>query len=83
MLVQSYSIPNFVKIECHLHGLKNRSTFAQWRGGGNCHPTSTFPLHNFGANTGRSDLKNFFMDRYSKDELTAKNLVWNKSSSHS
>ena len=32
---------------------------------------------------GRSDLKSFFMDRYPKDEATAKNFVSNKSSSHS
>ena len=30
-----------------------------------------------------SDLKNFFMGISPKDEPTAKNLVWNKSSSHS
>ena len=29
-----------------------------------------------------SDLKNFFMDRCPKDEPTAKNLVWSKSSAH-
>ena len=27
-------IPKFVKIECHLHGYENRSTFAQWGWGG-------------------------------------------------
>ena len=45
-------------------------------GGGvsHCHP-STIPLSNF-----RSDLKNFSINRC---QLTAKNLIWNKSSSHS
>ena len=28
-------------------------------------------------------MKNFFMDRCPKDEPTGKNLVWNKTSSHS
>ena len=33
-LIPSYFMPKFVTIECHLHGQKNRSTFAQWEGGG-------------------------------------------------
>ena len=36
-----------------------------------------------GQQDGRLDLKNFFMDRCPKNESTAKNLFWNKSSSHS
>ena len=29
-LIISYFMPKFVKIKLHLHGQKNRSTFAQW-----------------------------------------------------
>ena len=38
----------------------------------------TLPLSNFRAKISKSDLKNFFMDRYLKDEATAKNLVCRK-----
>ena len=41
-------------------------------------PPSTLPLSNFRAKRGRSDLKNFFMDRCPKDEPTGKNLVCQK-----
>ena len=81
-LILSYSIPKFVKIECHLHGHKNRSTFAQWPGGGGVvvATPSTLHLSNFRAKTVRSDLKNFFMDRCPKDEPTAKTDLLSKSS---
>ena len=42
--------PNFVKIEWHLHGQKNRSIFTQWRGGGGSwlpHPPAPSFLSNF------------------------------------
>ena len=41
------------------------------------------PSSNFSGRTGRSYLPSFFMDRCPKNEATAKNFVWNKSSSHS
>ena len=44
---------------------------------GGCHPSSsTLPLSNF--RDGRSDLKNFFMDKCPKDVLTIKKLFWEK-----
>ena len=33
ILILSYFMPKFVEVECHFHGKKNRSTFAQWGGG--------------------------------------------------
>ena len=41
------------------------------------------PFISFQRQNGRSDLPSFFMDRCPKNEATAKNFVWNKSSSHS
>ena len=83
-MILSYFMTKFVKIESHLHGWKNRSTFAQWGGGGGggggCHPLSTLSLSNFRAQDGSSDLKNFFMDKCPKDEPTGKNLVCRESS---
>ena len=43
---------------------------------------NTLTSSNFIGN-GRSDLPSFFMDRCPKNEATAKNFVWNKSSFHS
>ena len=34
MLLLSHSIPNFVKVECNLHGWKNISIFSPLGGGG-------------------------------------------------
>ena len=51
-------------------------------GGRGLPPPSTLSLSNFRSKLVRSDLKNYFMERWPKDEPTAKNLVWNKSSSH-
>ena len=51
-MILSYFIPKFVKIECRLHGKKNRSTFAQLGGRGAVVATpSTLPLSNFRAKT--------------------------------
>ena len=41
------------------------------------------PLYLILEQNGRSDLPSFFMDRCPKNEATARNFVWNKSSSHS
>ena len=53
LILSLYAIPKVVNIECHLHGKKNRSTFAQGGGGGGgvVATSSTLPLSNFMAKT--------------------------------
>ena len=43
ILILSYLLPKFVKVECHLHAQKNRSTFAQWGMGGGVVATPQHP----------------------------------------